>query len=159
MATTSLKMVEQGSAQTIMSTELNSLANNTNVISSVANGSTGVITNTQGTSGYDGYPRAKAELNLGAPGGTLAAGSGISVWFLKIVDGSNYEDGGSSVTPARMPDVVFPVRAVSGAQRIIMECPVPVGTFKVLVRNDGTGQTLASSGNTLKLLLNTDQGV
>lgn len=152
MATT-LEMLEQGSAVTLLSTELNSLANNTMCSAGSAQ------TNTQATSNFNGYVRGKIELNIGAPGGTLTANSTVDFWFLKTVDGSNYEDGSSSVTPQRIPDVVFPMRNVSTAQRIVRECWVPVGTWKPIAKNDGTGQTLASSGNTIKIILNTDQSV
>lgn len=152
-----LKQTEQGTAVSLMTTELNSLANNANVASSVG-GSSGVFTNTQGTSNFDGYPRAKIEFVMAAYTGTPAANSGLSVWFIKTVDGSNYDDGSSSVTPIRAPDVFIQVRALtSGPQRIVRDCWVPVGTFKVLARNEGTGLSLASSGNTLKVLMNSDE--
>jgi hypothetical protein len=153
MATT-LKMVEQGTAVSLLTTELNSLANNTMCAAGSA------VTNAIGTSNTDGYVRGKLELVLAAYSGTPTAGSSFDVWFLKTVDGTNYEDGSSSVTPPRNPDVVVPVRAVaSGGQRVIVECWVPVGLFKPIGRNNGTGLTLAASGNTVKILLNTDQGV
>jgi hypothetical protein len=154
MATT-LKMVEQGTAVSLLTTELNSLANNTMCAAGSA------VTNAIGTSNTDGYVRGKLELVLAGYSGTPAVGSTIDVWFLKTIDGgSNYEDGSSSVTPPRNPDAVVPVRAVaSGGQRVIVECWVPVGLFKPIARNNGIGLTLASSGNTVKILLNTDQGV
>lgn len=158
MATT-LQMLEQGTAVSLLTTELNSLANNTNVVSSVG-GSSGVFDNVQATSNLNAYVRAKVELVLAAYTGTPTASSAVYLWFLKNIDGSNYEDGGSSVTPARNPDAVIPVSATaSGPQRVIVECWVPVGLFKVLARNAGTGITFAASGNTVKVKLNTDQGV
>jgi hypothetical protein len=57
------------------------------------------------------------------------ANTGVSVWFLRAIDGTNYEDGSSSVTPARLPDVVFPVRAVTTAQRVTRRVMIPPGTF------------------------------
>jgi len=154
MATT-LQMVEQGTAVSLLTTELNSLANNTMCSAGSA------VDNVQATSNLNGYVRAKLELVLATYSGTPAASTGVSVWFLKTVDGgSNYEDGSSSVTPARVPDVVIPVRAVaSGPQRVVRECWVPVGLWKPIAKNDGTGISFAASGNTLKLLANTDQGV
>src|SRR4051812_40304985 len=116
MATT-LEMIEQGTAVTLLTTELNSLANNTMSAAGSAQ------TNTQATSNFNGYVRGKVELNLGSPSGTVTAGTLIDLWFLRTIDGgSNYEDGSASISPARAPDVVFPLRAVSTAQRVIREC-------------------------------------
>lgn len=149
-----LKGKELSNAVTLLSTELNSLANNTNCSPS------GAIDNTQGQADKDGYTRGKLEVYLDTYSGTPTANTGISVWFLLTVDGTNYEDGSSSVTPARPPDVFVPVRAVaSGPQRMIKQCRVPVGSFKVLARNDGLGLALAASANTVKFKLNTDEAV
>jgi hypothetical protein len=84
-------------------------------------------------------------------GSTPTANTGISIWFLREIDGTNYEDGSSTVTPTRNPDVVFGVRATTNAQRMIKTCMLPPGNFKPLVRNDGTGQAFAASGNTVKI--------
>lgn len=157
MATT-VKQIEQGTPVTLLSTELNSLANNTNVVSSVG-GTSGCFNNSQNVANFDGYVRGKLELVLGAPSGTVSQSSSLNVYFLRTVDGVNFEDGGASVTPAGSPDAVMPLNATSLAQRVIQECLVPVGLFKVLVRNSATGVTLAASGNTLKLLLSSEMEV
>ena len=153
MATT-LKQIEQATAITLLSTELNALANNTMCAAGSA------VANTVGTSNTDGYVRAKIELVLAAYTGTPTASSAIYLWFLKEIDGTNYEDGSATLTPARNPDVVIPVGAVaSGPQRVTVECWVPVGTWKPIAKNVGTGIALAASGNTIKALLSTDEGV
>jgi hypothetical protein len=129
----------RGTADTAMSSELNTLANNSNAVK----GSAVALT----TSGY-----ALGEVELVVTfGSTPTANTSVSVWFLREIDGTNYEDGGASVTPARNPDVVLPIRATTNAQRIIKQCVLPPGDFKPLVRNEGTGQAFASSGNTLKI--------
>lgn len=141
-----------GTIATLLSTELNSLANNTNAISSTS------YNNAQGGGGGDGYTEALLELFLNysvAP----TANTGFSIWFLTRPDGTNFEDGGASVTPARTPNVVVPVRAVTGNQRIVRRVMIPPGVFHTLIRNNGTGQTIASSGNTVKLLPFTPEGV
>ena len=130
-----------GTLQTLLSTELNSLANN-----AVAIGSAITLTST-------GYTRAHAELYISGMGGTPTANTAFRLWLLRTVDtGSNYEDGGTSVTPLRLAGCFFPIRAVSGAQRIIQEIWLPPGLFKPLILNDGTSQALASSSNTLRIL-------
>lgn len=134
-----------GTLQTLMTTELNSLANNALVVSSVA-GASGVITLTS-----SGYPQALCELVV-TFGTAPTANTTVNIWFLTDADGTNFEDGSSSVTPTRNPDVIFVVRAVNTAQRIQKLCRLPVGTFKVLALNNGTGQAFAASANTVKIL-------
>lgn len=148
-----------GSATTLLSTELNSLASSAGptagVISSVG-GTSGVFNNVQGGGGLGGFRYGLFELVLGAPAGTLTAGTGALVWFLNQVDGTDYEDGSASVIPARSPNVIIPVRAVSTAQRIVQKFELPPNTwFALLAQN--TGQTWASSGNTLKVIPITNQ--
>ena len=129
----------RGTTDTLLSTELNSIANNNNAIKSSAV-----------TLSTESYVLAEVELRVQF-GGTPTANTSISVWFLREIDGTNFEDGSGSITPARNPDVVIPVRATSNAQRIIKSCVLPPGSFIPLIRNDGTGQSLAASGNTLKV--------
>lgn len=143
------KYVVAGSVTTLLSTALNSLGNNGLVASSTFN-------NAQGSTG-DGYTLCQIEAFVGF-GSVTNAGSGISVWFLSTIDGSFFEDGSSSITPARMPDVTFPIRSVSGAQRITRRVSLPPGSFAVLFKNDATGQSMGT-GNTLRILPVTSQGV
>ncbi len=130
----------RGSAVTVLSTGLNSLAN-------IAQAITASPIN---LSGEAGFRQCEAEL-LVTFGTNPTANTSFCAWLLKEIDGTNYEDGGASVTPTRVPDLIFTVRAVTTAQRIIAECDLPPGNFHVLIRNDGTGQAIASSGNTLKI--------
>ena len=129
----------RGTADSVMSTELNTLANNSNAVKASAVS----LTTT-------GYILAEAELVV-TFGSVPTANTSVSIWFLREIDGTNYEDGSASITPARNPDLVIPIRATTNAQRIIKQCVLPSGDFKPLVRNEGTGQAFASSGNTLKL--------
>jgi hypothetical protein len=155
MATTEKYVL--GTTASLMTTELNSLASSSGFTAGAIAGT--VYNNTAGGGGGDGYTRANLELNLAAPAGALTAGTAVWVWFLGTVDGTNYEDGGASVIPARNPDVIIPVRPVSGAQRIEMKnLQAPAGNFFALVSHN-TGQTWASSGNTLKWQPYTRQGV
>lgn len=129
----------RGTADTVLTTELNSLANNSNVVKATAIAPSS-----------SEYTMVEVELYV-TFGSTPTANTGISVWFLREIDGTNYEDGSSTVTPTRNPDVVFGVRATTNAQRMIKTCMLPPGNFKPLVRNDGTGQAFAASGNTVKI--------
>jgi hypothetical protein len=118
--------------------------------------------NTQGATG-DGYTLCDLEF-VGTYGSAPTANTGISVWFLATQDGTNYEDGdgsvsgGSDVTPARAPDAVLPLRAVTTAQRVVRPVMLRWGKFAPLLKNDGTGQSL-NSGATLKIRPVTSQGV
>ncbi len=133
-----------GTIATLMSTELNSLANNGLALASTA------FNNVQGGGGGDGYMLADVELVV-TYGVAPTVNTGVPVWFLGQPDGTNYEDGDGSTTPARASDITFPVRAVTTAQRVTRRVMLPWGTTKALAKNDGTGQTMAASGNTLKV--------
>jgi hypothetical protein len=128
-----------GTIASVLTTELNSMANNALVLSSAVSLS------------ETGYLECDVEVYC-TFGVAPTSNTGFSIWFLKVIDGTNYEDGGTSVTPGRAPDIVIPVRAVTTAQRIINFGFLPPGNFKVLIKNDATGQALASSGNTLKII-------
>jgi hypothetical protein len=128
-----------GSIANLLTTELNSLANN------------GLAVGAEYTAG-GGYLLAELELVV-SYGTAPTANTGVAVWLLRAIDATpNYEDGSTSITPARAPDAVFPLRAVTGAQRIIRRVAIPPGNWKALLKNDGAGQALAASGNTLKIL-------
>lgn len=138
MATTS--QYKRGTLSTIFTTELNSLANNALVLSSAIS-----FTETL-------YPLLEVEFVTGAAFGTSpSANTGMTGWLLREVDGTNYEDGGTSLTPPRLPEFTIPLENQnSTAQRIVRQCQNSPGAPKVLLKNDGTGQSLPSSGNTLK---------
>ena len=147
----SVPKLKLGSIASLLTTELNSLANAAGAVAGSA------YNNTQGGGAGDGYPYAEVELNLGSPGGTVAGS--ISVYFLLTPDGTNQEDGSSSVQPARPADVVFPLRGVSTAQRLTRKGVVlPPGNWKALLWN-ASGQALNASGNTLKILPYTVENV
>jgi hypothetical protein len=132
-----------GSITTLLSTELNSLA--TNGLKVPASSGT--------YSAGGGYLLAELELVV-TFGAAPTANTGVSVWFIRAVDATpNYEDGyDAAVTPGRAADVVFPLRAVTTAQRIIRRIVIPPGTWIPLLKNDGTNQSFAATGNTLKIL-------
>lgn len=141
MATTEKYLL--GSQSTILSSEMNGLANNALAIGSA-------FDNTIGQTG-DGYTMCDVELITGTWSVAPTASTCISLWFIQAPDGTNYEDGDASTTPAKIPDVIFPLRAVTTAQRIVRRTLMPWGKFKPLVKNDGTGQTMNASGNIIKI--------
>lgn len=152
-----------GTTTTLMSTELNSLATSAGLtagaIASVG-GTSGVFNNVAGGGGFDGYRWGIFELNLGAPAGTMTAGTAAYIWFLQQIDGTNFEDGSASVIPARKADLIIPVRAVSTANRAGAPtlAMLPPGIWKPLLAQN-TGQAWNASGNTLKVEPVTEQGI
>jgi hypothetical protein len=148
MATTEKYLL--GSQTTLLSTELNSLANNGTALGAA-------FDDTVGQAG-DGYTLCDVELVV-TYGVAPTANTGVSLWFLGTQDGTNYEDGDGSTTPGRAPDVVFPLRAVTTAQRVIRRVWLPWGKWKPLAKNDGTNQAMAATGNTVKIRVVTTSGV
>lgn len=71
----------------------------------------------------------------------------VSLYFLTAADGTQYEDGDSSTTPARPADLVLPVRLVNTQQFIqLKNVLLPPSPFKPLVINS-TGQALTNTDN------------
>jgi hypothetical protein len=97
------------------------------------------------------YTKADCELSTGAWSGAVTANTAVIVWLIRQVDATNYEDGIAGTDPARSPDIVFPLRPVSTAQRIVIpNIELPRGLFKALLKNDGTGATLQGAPWTLR---------
>jgi len=88
MATTEKYLL--GSQSNLLTTELNSLANNGTAIGSAYD-------NTVGQTG-DGYALCDLEI-VCTYGSAPTANTGVSFWFIGTQDGTNYEDGDGSTTP------------------------------------------------------------
>jgi len=132
----------RASAEVVLTTELNSLTSG-----SVCTLSGVQDNDTAGT--RDLY--AQAEVYLAAQGTNRAAGAYVALYLVPELDGTNY--GATTdecldnyfVGSASLDDGALAARYL-----IIDRVRLPVGDFKVALKN-GTGQTLASSGNTVKL--------
>lgn len=124
--------------------DLSSLANNSNALGQA-------FDNTQTATG-DGYILADFELVTGQMASNPTPATGFSLYILQTIDGSNYEDGGTTVTPSgKIPDIVFGLRPTGAPQRIVRRGLLPWGQWKPLLRNDGTGVSMSVSGNTLTI--------
>ena len=127
-----------GSWTTAISTDLNALADDGLAISSAIDNST------------NKKLFVDIEVYLASVDLSTQTNPAIYIWLVARTDGTNFEDGGASIEPARMPDAIIPLREVNGAQRVfarmLMATP---DQAKILVQNK-TGATLAASGNTTK---------
>lgn len=141
-----------------MSTDLNSLASGSTVISSVG-GSSGVFSNVPGDGKGEGAPYVRLKYHQAALAGNANINTQCQGWFLCAADASIYETNpGSSNPPSRPPDFFFSQLnpAQSAAIDVEQVVPAPItGNFKILFQNATIGQALASSGNTLDLYYTT----
>ena len=130
-----------GSVTTAISTNLNSLADDGLAISSA-------IDNSANKDLFIDIEVYLASVDLSAQ-----TNPAIYVWLIARTDGTNFEDGGSSVTPARAPDKIVPLREVNGAQRVFARMGMLTpDQVKILVQNKA-GAALADSGNTIKYMV------
>ncbi len=130
---TTAQWAAPSSAQTMITTEANSLASG----STTALGTAWDNTSTR-------YVQAAGEVYLGSL--TPTSGGYVQVYLVPTLDGTNYGD----VVNSNLVATIYPSTA-TGAKRLTFE-NVPLGPFsyKVALKN-AAGVALASSGNTVKL--------
>jgi len=129
------------SIQSYLTTELNALANEALVLGAAIDFTSG---------GNDRKLFLDVEAYIASVDLSAQTNPALYIWLLRRTDGTNFEDGGTSVTPARMPDKIFPLREVNAAQRVsstLMLTNPDQG--KILIKNE-TGAALAATGNTIK---------
>lgn len=97
------------------------------------------------------------EVNLASA--AFTGNSSIYLWILARTDGTNYEDGGDSLDPARQPDVIIPVIATTAAHRVFARRVLTTPDHGKILLENRTGVALASSGNTLKYYLYSEEHV
>jgi hypothetical protein len=165
---TTLKRAVGTTTLLLSGADLNSMANNTGVLSSV-NGTSGQFVNVAG-SGFDGYTHCKLSLLLKAGAAAWTAGGCLKLWFVHYVN-SQYEYYSTSAGLPREPDAVFYPAAIASDQYLMgmdgdkppgERTPVidmPAGTWKLFVMNVGLGQALAAASNTVYLQPITDTDV
>jgi hypothetical protein len=120
----------------ILTTELNALANNAGVVTAVVENSTSL----------DQY----ADFELVVTYGTApTADTTVDLYIVRTIDGTNYEDA-TATRPT--PEFVgsFVLDNVTTAQRkIVRGVMLPPISFKLLIVNKA-GQAMAATGNTLR---------
>src|SRR6266446_4054145 len=107
-----------GTQTSLLTTELNSLANNAFTVASAA------FNNTIGQTG-DGYIACDIE-GVFVFAANPTANTGVLIWFIMAPDGTNYENTPTaSITLGRAPDVVLPVTAGQTGTRVTRRilCP------------------------------------
>lgn len=135
MATTKHTAYRQ-SATSILTTELNTLANSTNSAASAA------IDNTTNLDLF-----IDLELYVNTATAARSTGANIQVYMVHAIDGTNYGD--VNETTAEFV-ASFPLDAATTARRAAArDIPISPGLFKFFIRN-ATGQPLNATGNTLK---------
>lgn len=138
---------EAGSVVSLMTTELNSLANNGRAIATSAYANNTNL-----------YLFGFFELFVDY-GTAPTAGSLVELYLIPTVDGTNYADASSAIDPPYTTYAgSFPVRAITTDQRITLGgpgmpalVPLPPVAFKAFIYNK-TGQSFSSSANTLKMI-------
>lgn len=137
-----IKQLNYETITSVMTTELNSLANNARAISA-AKGADGTAADLLG------------DWELAVTFGTNpTAATGCDLYLVRAADGTNYEDGDASNAPSQNAYVgtFGPLRAVTTAQRLVLpDIPMPPGLYKAVLLNNGTGQSFPASGSTLKV--------
>lgn len=132
-----------GSYTSVLTTELNALANSTSVSTGISAQATTAIDNSSALMLY-----ADFTLILAAQGGNRAAGAYCELYFALAPDGSTYD---TSLATYIAPAVVWNLNdAVSTAvQLTIPNVQLPVGLIKPYLLNK-TGQALAATTNLVK---------
>lgn len=126
---------------TVLDTGLNALAN-------AAAATSATISNDQ-TTELDQYADFELAFTMNvAP----TADRALSLYIVRSVDGTNFEDGTAARPPRNGWAGAFPSAASTAAQRVVVSgVLLPPGDFRVLLVNE-TGQSLSASGHTLKML-------
>lgn len=135
-----IKQNPYGTIATVLSTELNSLANNAYSAASAAQGSD------------TGAAEVYGDFELVIASYTPGSNPVVELYLIRSVDGTNFENGGGSVVPSQDAYVgAFQIATGTGAKRAVLrDVPLPPGLWKAVVRNV-TGGAFPASGNTLKV--------
>lgn len=137
--------LEAAAITSVLTTELNSLANAAAALGTEYDNATNL------------YLWAMFELNV-TFGSSPTAGNTVDLYIIPAPDGTNYDDnttGASGAAPSTSYVGGFPLRAVTSAQKVPLgatrRVDLPPTKFKVFVVN-GSGQAFPASGSTVKMI-------
>lgn len=132
---------DPAAAVTVLSTQLDSLANNTRS-----------ALGAEFDNGSNLYVQVIAELYVDY-GTNPTVNTTHDLYYVPAFDGTNYADGDASIVPAAaLFCCAFQVQASTSPQRLVSQ-PFTMPPFigKFLLHNNGTGQTIAASGNLVRV--------
>lgn len=135
--------LENGTLQQLMTAELNALANNARAVDAT------LFDNS--AAGND-FPWADFELLVQF--GTAPTTGTIDLYALESVDGTNYSWGDASNDPpfTSWLGSWTPIATTSAQRLVLRNIPLPPGKFKLLLKNNATGQAFAATGNIISML-------
>lgn len=124
-----------------LTTELNALADAANVLGAAIDFT---------VAGVDRKPYMDIEINLPIVNWSAEDNPAIYIWLLARTDGTNFEDGGVGVDPARAPDKIIPLRAANSAQRLFARFALTTPDQAKMLIGNRTGAALNATLNTVK---------
>lgn len=132
------KWTAYGTLQSYLTTELNSMGNGSNKLGAAIDFST------------NRHFYMDVEVYLASVDLSAQDDPAIYIWLIPRSDGTNFTDGGDSVTPARPPDKIIQLREVNVAQREMARGLILTPDQGKLLIGNRTGAAFAASGNTVK---------
>lgn len=143
MATTH-KYATPNSVEQLITTGLDGLANGSRAVSGAVDNAT------------DLYLYGDFECNFASA--NFPAGGYVSLYILEAIDGTNYEDGSTSITPTAQALIAnVPFRTANAAQiHTVRGIVLPPAKFKIELINN-TGVALAANTNILNLVRYNEQ--
>lgn len=145
-----LRFTAYDTIESYLTTELNTLGGNGNKLGGAINFA---------ASGSDRKIYMDIEVYLPIIDLSAEFDPAIYLWLLARTDGTNYEDGGDSVKPARQPDAIIPIIASNSAHRGFAQHILTTPDYGKILLVNQTGAALATSGNTLSYYLYSEEFV
>lgn len=126
---------------TLLTTELNALANNTGSALGTA------YPNDVNLNFYGDF-----ELFINTFGGNATADSTVDLYIIPATDGTNYNDGSATINPVNFYRGSWSLRAAAVFRLTIQGVLLPPVPFKLCVFNNATGQAFPATGSTVRMV-------
>lgn len=128
-------------AVTLLSTELNALANNTGSVLGTA------YPNNTNLNMYGDF-----ELFINTFGGNAVADSTVDLYIVPATDGTDYNDGSATVQPLNFYRGAWSLRVAATFRLTIQAILLPPVPFKITVFNNATGQAFPATGSIVQMV-------